>query len=552
MSRTSVALITALLVCASAGCQPAKEETSPPVSAAAAAPAAPAPGLVVFIVVDQFRPEYLDQYAELWRGGFAWLREHAVIVENARLIHAVSATAPGHATLGTGTHPARHGIIGNEWVDRTSGKTIESIDDSADGASPRRMKVPSLGDRLKEVSPGSRVYGVGGKDRGAILTAGHQADGAFWYEPGTGNMISSSYYRDPNPAWLEELNRIHHPRHRFGAPWSAELLPPPEVLERLGIRELEFGPLLPAGLPAALGGASLTPGGGFYWAIFTSPVLDELTGLVARRLIEVEELGARDTLDVLTISFSALDRVGHRWGMDSPELLDTLLRLDLLLGDLFADLEQRLGRDRLVIALSSDHGVLPVPEVRAARGEALQRISRETILCVQGLDEMLDQTWGERDWLRSDASWDTDVLAEAKLERTEVERVALAHLSGCPGVAAAWSKADLLAAPGGVREDSYRALWSHTVFPDLGPDLLIQYQEGLLPTVTVAANHNSPYLYDRAVPMIFLAPGLKPGRITGVDAATIDFAPTLAALTGVPMPDVDGRPLDLGAPARGD
>ncbi len=505
----------------------------------------PDPGLLVIVVVDQFRADYLERYDELWKGGIRWLLDHGAVIDGSRLLHARSATAPGHATLATGVHPSRHGIIDNQWTDRTTGRTTESVDDYELGKSPRRMRAQTLADAIDLASPESRIYGVAGKDRGAILTAGHRADGAYWYNDDTGNMVSSRYYREQKPAWLTELNRDDHPRHRFGAPWSDALLPEPTELAALGIESLRFGPLLRPGVGGALGGASLAPGESYYGAIFDSPVVDELTTKAARRLVVAEGLGQRETLDVLTISLSATDRIGHRWGMDSPEVLDALLRLDVLLGDLFAELEQRVGRERLVIGFSSDHGVLPVPEVRAARGEALQRISAASILCLQGLDEALDHRWGERNWLRVDASFDDSELESAAVARVEVEAAALEHLRACPGVAEVYSKSDLLANPGGVRAEDFRSLYSHMAVADLGGDLMIRFEEGLLPTTSSAANHGSPYWYDRAVPMIFVAPGIAPGRRRDLDAATIDFAPTLARLVGIRLSEVDGSPLDL-------
>jgi predicted AlkP superfamily pyrophosphatase or phosphodiesterase len=524
-------------------CSPA-EVASPPTPAPAEQPK-PAPGLLVIVVVDQFRADYLERYDGLWKGGIRWLLDRGAVVEGARLLHARSATAPGHATLATGVHPSRHGIIDNQWTDRTTARTTESVDDQEHGKSPRRMRAQSIADVIDIATPASRIYGIAGKDRGAILTAGHRADGAYWYNDDTGDMVSSRYYREQKPAWLAELNRDDHPRHRFGAPWSNALLPEPTELAALGIETLRFGPLLRPGVGGTLGGASLAPGESYYGAIFDSPVLDELTAKAARRVLAAEGLGQRDALDVLTLSFSATDRIGHRWGMDSPEVLDTLLRLDLLLGDLFAELEERVGRERLIVAFSSDHGVLPVPEVRAARGEALQRISTASILCIQGVDEALDQRWGERDWFRADASFDEAELEAAGVTRPQVEAASLEHLRGCPGVVEAYAKSDLLANPAPVRAEDFRALYSHMAVADLGGDLMVQFAEGLLPTTSTAANHGSPYWYDRAVPMIFVAPGVAPGPRRGLDAATIDFAPTLAALVGVGFPGAEGRPLAL-------
>lgn len=540
----AAALLTLAVVL---GCQ----KPAPPAETQGVANAAPAkgrepePGLIVVVVVDQFRADYLERFGTLWRGGFAQLRDRGVVVEGGRLLHAVSSTAPGHATLATGVHPNRHGIIGNQWVDRNSGLEVESVHDQEHGASPRLMLARSFADHLEAVAPRSRAFAVSGKDRGAIPMAGHGADGAFWYNATTGDMVTSDYYPHPSPSWLDDFNRDYHPRRHFAVPWTSDLLPAPAELTRLGIAPIDVGPLVQSGLPQVLGGVGMAPGKGFFGGVLRSPIVDELVADLARQILESEQLGQRDTLDVLTVSFSALDNVGHRWGMDSPEVLDTLLRLDVVLGELLAELERQVGRERLFVAMSADHGVMPVPEVRAARGEPLARISRETVLCIQQVDQVLDQTFGQQPWFRPDDTFDPAALAAAGVPQAEAARIGLAHLAGCPGVAAAWSTRDLLTQPVGVREESDRALWSHSAHPDRGGDLVVQFAETILPSLATTANHGSVYRFDRDVPMIFLFPDLPAGRLRGVDAATIDLAPTIAAYAGFPMSDVDGRPLAL-------
>lgn len=547
MKSLEISWAGSILATLALACAPAPREGpgASPADVAARPIDPPTQGLLVLIVVDQFRGDYLDRYAGLWRGGIADLLESGVVVEGSRLIHAISATAPGHATLATGVHPAHHAIIDNQWIDSASSREVESIDDDDDGVSPRRMLAMTLADRIKDLSPSSRVYGISGKDRGAVLLAGHQADGAYWYNDDTGNMVSSRYYHQAKPTWLASFNSEHHPSERFGAPWSAALLPSADAMAALGVSPLDLGPLLLSGLPKPLGGSSLGPGPGFYGAVYGSPVLDEQVAALAKTVVETEGLGTRDVLDVLTVSFSAVDVVGHRWGIDSPEHLDTILRVDLVIGDLLADLEQRVGADRLVVGFSSDHGVLPTPEATARRADSLRRISGDGILCIQGLDEALDGRWGEQNWLRADETFDPRAVAAAGTTREEVERVAMSHLAACPGVAAVWSKRELLQQPAATRADDPRSLWSHSVHPERGPDLEIQFEEGFLATRAVASNHGSIWSYDREVPMIFLAPGLAPGRLSGLDAATIDFAPTLARLVGVSLPGSDGRPLEL-------
>jgi hypothetical protein len=213
---------------------------------------------------------------------------------------------------------------------------------------------------------------------------------------------------------------------------------------------------------------------------------------------------------------------------------------------LLVELERQVGSERLFVALSADHGVMPVPEVRAGRGEPLSRIGRDSVWCIQRVDEVLDQTFGAQVWFRPDDSFEPGALAAAGITQDTAESAALAHLAGCPGVTAAWSTRNLLAAPAGVREDSDQALWSHSVRPDRGGALVVQFADTILPSLATSANHGSLHAFDRDVPLIFLFPGLQAGRLRGVDAATIDLAPTLAAYAGFPMPGADGRPLPLG------
>lgn len=493
-----------------------------------------APRLVLFLVVDQARADYLVRFRPLLTHGFARLLEESVVFTDARHDHAITTTAPGHATLSTGRHPAHHGIVDNYWYDREEGEQVYAVRSNGK-RTPERLLASTFGDWLKTASPESKVFAASAKDRAAILTAGKRADAAFWFDPGTGDFVTAPYYGEVERPWLDAFLASRHADRYFGEVWDVL----PEVAEHAaeyGVEPLDEG-LIQTGFPRPLGGAALVPGASFYGALYGSPLMDRYLEDFVEALIEGEELGADGTTDFLGVSFSALDSVGHSYGPDSPELLDTLLRLDRTLGDLLDFVDERIGLDHVLVSLSADHGVVAVPELLRLRGEPARRFGAEEITCFQRAGIELRAEFGDEDWIEDDLYLDWRLAEERGVELRDLEAAIKRRLAACPGVARVWSRTDLEAAPPG---DPFARLYLHSLHPERSPDLFVQLEPETLSTRSVATSHGSPYPYDTRVPWLLR---LAHGRsvTVGERVYTVDVAPTLAALIGLETPgDLDG------------
>ena len=510
----------------------------------AEAPPEGSPRLVLFLVADQMRYDYLERMDPLLDGGLRWLLDHGVSFIEAHHDHAATNTAPGHATLATGLHPGHSGIVSNAWVDRETGEWVYCVGDERYGTSPANLLAPTLADRMKERYPTARTFAVSGKDRGAVLVAGRHADGAFWYDRETGEITTSRYYTAPE--WLEDFNDEDFPARWFGRVW--ELLPvDPEAARAAGIEDLDEGPFgrVP---PHPLGWASLGPEGGFYRAFYESPFLDEHVGRFARRLLVEEGLGTDGVPDFLGVSFSALDTVGHDFGPDSPEVLDVILRLDRLLAELLEAVDEQVGLENVVVSFSSDHGVVPLPELRQLRGLPGRRLDSGDIRCVQQAGKALMERLGVDPWVEQSPTLDPQVVAEHELDPEDVLAQADGLLQRCPLVDRVWTATELERDPPAELSEVERR-HRNNYHPERSPHLVLQLGEYDLGMSGWGTTHGSVYRYDSHVPMIVVRPDGAFGRVTA-PVRTVDLVPTLAELAGLPVPEgLDGvsRAGDLSA-----
>lgn len=499
------------------------------------------PRLVVLIAVDQLRSEYLQRFEPLLTGGLRRLLDEGFSFRRAFHQHAITETAPGHATLSTGRHPSGHGIVSNYWYDRVTGEEIYSVEDAEERETPERLLAPTLGDWLKQRSYLSKVIAIGGKDRAAILLGGKRADGAFWYDGDSGEMTTASYYYRRTPQWLDEFNTRKPLDQRFGNAWEATELSP-DQLAQAGVQEFWLGPLRP-GFPHALGGRRMAPTEGFYWGVYRTPLLDELVADFALHAVESQGLGLDGHPDLLAISFAALDLVGHRYGPESREVLETVLALDRTLERLLQGLEAQVGRQHRLVVLSADHGVASIPELRRTQGMDARRLDSEVIRCLQGLEGHLREELGpapdDGRWVRPGPVFANASVGGAGLSAEAVRQVAADYVEACPAVVKAWTFDEL--AEGGENLPAAGPLFAHSFHSDRSPDLLLQFDEHFLPSNYAEATHGTPYEYDRHVPLMFLLGGVAAGY-SDEPVATADLAPTLAALAGIPAPPgLDGR-----------
>jgi len=493
------------------------------------------PRLVLFLVVDQMRADYVERMDPLFTGGLRRLLDEGVLFTQAHHDHAATNTAPGHAALATGRHPGPAGIVSNWWMDRTEKDWAYCVGDDRYDTSPAHLLVPGFGDWLQERYPTARVVSISGKDRSAVLMGGWNADGAFWYDKDTGGFTTSSYY--DTPEWLEELNEEHVADKWFGQLWAPEDLDE-ETARQLDIVDLDEGPF-GRRIPHFVGSATLGPSESFYGALYETPYLDELTGQYVRRLLETQDLGRDEVPDLLAVSFSSLDTVGHGYGPNSPEVVDVLLRLDRILEDLLRLVDDTVGLENVVISLSSDHGVAPLPELAHQRGRPGHRIDSVDIQCIQRAGRELIEELGVDPWIDGSRTLDPEVLEEEGLEADDVLRRAKALVSECPMVERAWLSSELEAPVSGELSEVERR-YRNSYHPERSPDLAIQLRPLDVPLTGWQTGHGSVYDYDSHVPLLIRRPGGSIGRIHD-PVRTVDLAPTLAELVGIPVPEgVDG------------
>ncbi len=529
----TLALMLILVSCGSPEPPPVPEETAVQIEPGAVQ-------LVLFLVVDQCTTDLLQRFSPLLDDGFRTFIDQGAYFTEAHHFHARTTTAVGHATLSTGCFPGRHGIVDNYWYDQETGERVYAVDDPELSTSPLRLLSPSLGDWLKAADGKSKVFAASGKDRAAVLMGGRDADGAFWCDAKKGTFTSSDYYYpDGEPAWVDDFNDQRHLEKHFGEAW--EPLPvDQEALEAAGIANTDFGPLHPV-FPHVFGVASPAPNRYFFQGASYSPWGDELLALFGRRIIEAEELGADGHPDLLILSFSVLDWVGHDYGPNSREALDTMMRLDGYLGGLLEFIDDTVGLEHTLIGISSDHGVAPVPELLAARGEPGSRLTAESVLCFQQAGRQLDQKYGDQDWFLPGPRLNPAAVEGSGVAREELEQTLAALLSDCPAVQKIWTRSDLRS--GSFPDDPYFTYYRNNYHEDRSPDLMVQYEPFHNATRGSATTHGTPYRYDTHVPLIIFGPGVPAGRVHE-RVNTVDLAPTLAALAGIPVPaEIDGRSL---------
>jgi arylsulfatase A-like enzyme len=368
---------------------------------------------------------------------------------------------------------------------------------------------------------------------------GKQADAAFWYDTSSGDFISSEYYIEEQPEWLKKFNSRRVPQSYFGKLWNP--LPFTDAALDSGLVVKKDRGWFTSTFPHAIGNSSPVPNAAFYSAFGGTPFMDEYLGELTETLMDAYELGQDEHTDLLLISFSVLDSVGHDHGPHSPEVVDTIVRLDRTLGRLFEKLETTVGMNRILIGFSSDHGVMDLPEYRRAHQQDGFRLSDEEIACVQREGrEFINRYGADEDWFLHGFYLDYSDIGRHNLRREEVERYAAQSLMECRHIRKVWTRTELEGPPTG---SPFETRYRNAFVAGRSPDLMIQHEQYFLPSSGTGTTHGSPYDYDSHVPIIFLAPGIEPSAIDS-HVETADIAPTFAELLGIPLPDtVDGQSL---------
>ncbi|HAZ09121.1 MAG TPA: hypothetical protein DCZ01_11520 [Elusimicrobia bacterium] len=489
MRRISSVVVLAVFVCA-------------PSSASAFAK----PKLGVVLVVDQMRADYLERDAS-FSGGFKRLASQGAVFTQARHLHIPTETAPGHAAISTGRLPAVHGIVANDWYVRVAGAETYCVADAPFGLGPAHLDGPTLADGLKASDPKARVFAVSSKDRAAVILGGRRADLALWFDRFSGEFTTSSYYR--RPAWLDAFNA-----------------------------KLKASALLPV------------EGGRVASQTLATPALDRAVAELVSELVRREKVGRGPGTDLLLVSFSGTDTVGHRFGTEAPEMVEQLRSLDRLLGGLLVDWS-RASKGSLVLALTADHGAIPAPEDPMGKAMGVKRLDWDAFAA--DLEKILQKRWpAPRPWIVSNQ------VPHLYLDRARAEGLGLDWLSFLKEAASVLSKLEGVArvvvadqVPVLGVDDPLAQILRRSYRPDrCGDIILIVAENYLLHDKAPGTSHGSAWLYDSHVPLVFWGRGVKAGHHDG-PAAAVDLAPTFARLLGFDYAPGDGAAVRLEAQAEG-
>lgn len=523
------------------------------ISAIAQNPDQPKPRLIVGIVVDQMRYDYLTRYWHRYgNDGFRKLYREGHAFTNTHFNYVPTYTGPGHASIYSGCTPSAHGIISNNWYDRKQRKVVYVTDDSlvkgagtmgaAGKMSPRPMISTTISDELRIASNmRSKVVGIALKDRSAILPAGHSANGAYWYEGATGNWISSTWYMNELPPWVQSFNKDSIAKKLLKETWSP-LLPIDQYTESTA-DEVAYEDLLAGHLRPVFPYNFAQNAPGNYEVIKYIPAGNSLTKEFALAALRGEQLGKDEFTDILAISFSSPDYAGHQFGTHAMEMEDMYLRLDLELADLIRQIENEVGKGQALFFLTADHAAIPNPQFLRDRKVPAGIFNITQVK--DSLTRYMNARYGAQSWilaLEDDQVYlDHQLLSKNKLDYDEVCDDLAKVLLGIDGVAYTLTASDLQKA-----EFTFgiRSLVQKGFYPKRSGDVVLMLEPGLIEYKAKGSTHGSAYTYDTHVPLIFYGTGISKG-ITTRSVEITDIAPTLAQMLGIQPPNTaTGKILD--------
>lgn len=510
------------------------------------------PKLVVGIVVDQMRQNYIEKYWNKYgSGGFKRLVNEGYNCRNTHYNYIPTYTGPGHASIYTGTTPATHGIIANSWYDKRSGEKIYCVDDTLTqlvgtkgiSKSPRRLLTTTIGDELRlSNNRRSKVISISLKDRGSVLPGGHLANAAYWLDSKSGMWVSSTQYLNELPEWLEKFNKEERTKKYLSKPWKTildiSLYQESEADNNHyeGPFETETDPVFPHDLPTIFAETQ------DYGLIKSTPFGNTLTKELAMRAIGAESLGTDGYPDLLAISFSATDYVGHQFGPQSLELEDTYIRLDQDLSALLKELDQRVGPENYVLFLTADHGAVRVPQYLMDNDIPAGYFETETI--VDQANRFLSNYMGEGAWVQNFSNnqffLNMDLVYEQKKGKKEVEDLLVEYALTLEGVANAYTSSDLIATNNGGKflslvQKGYNQKNSGNVAITLLPGWVTFPRKG--------TTHGSAYSYDTHVPLLWYGNGIPKGS-TSKEMYITDVAATVATILNISFPNGSiGKPI---------
>lgn len=503
------------------------------------------PKLVVGIVVDQMRWDYLYRFYDRYAANGGWKRflQQGFSAENTLIPYTPTVTACGHTCIYTGSVPAIHGITGNAWWDNQKMRSVYCTDDdsvttvgnsgTAGRMSPRNMLATSVCDELKIATNfRSKVVGIAIKDRGGILPAGHAANAAYWYDSRTGEWISSTWYMKELPKWAQDFNARKLPDSLYKRGWNTLYPINTYVQSTTDEKKYEaksFG-TAQKGFPYDLTGSI----GKNYGTIASTPWGNTMTSEIAKAAIINEQLGADNITDFLTVSYSSPDYVGHSFGPNSIEVEDIYLRLDKELGDLFNFLDTKVGKNQYLVFLSADHAVAHVPgfnEENKLPGRLLNDDAWRKELVSQlkekfGSDKLMVSTYNNQVYL------DHRMMDSLKLNEQAVKEMIVSFISNQKGISRVFAMDDLMQVPMNAK---IRDMVANGYYPARSGDIQIIMEPGWIDGGPTGTTHGAWNPYDAHIPLLFYGWKIKPGK-TNRETYMTDIAATVAALLHIQMP----------------
>ena len=513
------------------------------------------PKLVVGIVVDQMRWDYVNKFKSFFKtqNGFLKMMNQGASCNNNLISYLPTVTACGHTAVYTGSTPAIHGITGNSWYDNIQQRMVYCVEDnsvqavgiensSAGKMSPLNVWTTTIGDELKLATNfKSKVFGISLKDRGAIIPAGHAADGAFWYDSKSGNFISSTYYGKTLPTWLTNYNNSKKVDSFYKLGWSLSL--PVSVYEANcdnDQNEYESKPFGKDvnGFPYNL----ISYIGKDYGKVSSTPYGNNLVLDIATQTLINEKMGLDDITDLLAVSFSSPDYIGHAFGPNSWETLDGYIKLDELLAQFFTTLDQQVGKDNYTVFLTADHAVAPIPGYAQKHKIPAGTITDDGIknelgkmLSAKGLNPKLISAITEFNIYFNHNLMDSLQVTQDKL--TSLITNYLEQKSNIIQVVES-RKAAYAPLPQSIRERIVNGF-----NPQRSGDLMFITKSGVVGGGNTGTGHGVFYNYDAHIPLLFYGKGIKKGQVNNVNYMT-DIAPTITTLLGIQMPSGSiGKPI---------
>lgn len=506
------------------------------------------PKLVVGIVIDQMRWDYLYRFAPLFKanGGFKRMMNGGFSCDNTMIPYTPTVTAVGHTSVYTGSVPGIHGITGNNWWDLdlnrivycSEDKSVKGVggkDDVIGQMSPKNMLTTTICDELRlSTNFKSKVIGIAVKDRGAILPAGHSANAAFWYDGKSGNFITSTYYMNALPTWVNAFNNRKVVDSLYKLNWTT-ILPASEYLNyaTADLKDYESKPFskeqnaFPYDLSKFVGTD--------YTKISSTPYGNTLTVEMAKAALLAENLGKGNATDFLTVSFSSPDYIGHAFGPNSWEMVDDYVRLDMELGRFFDALDKELGAGNYTAFLTADHAVAHVPEFMKENKMPGGRIPEATI--VKNLNKQLKETYGFDSLILASENYQLTlnliVIKANKLDKSKIIADIIDVIKKVDGIARVFAMEDLMTTP---LNKTVREMLANGYYPKRSGDIQMVYKPGFLEGYsTTGTSHGLWNPYDSHIPLLWYGWGIKKGS-SHKEVYMIDIAPTVAALLKIQMP----------------